>query len=737
MILINQVANSWWAWMGPMLWQVSLLIIIIGAIDLAIKKWAWPQVRYALWLLIILKLLIPPSWSLPSAVISRVHNQARHQIEQQLDKAFVTKEDPSRAAITPLTESPHSKFTASPNITSDISQDSPSQTAAVRPAWQVYALGIWLIGIALFIVLLSKRIAKLRRWHQEQEEKQTIPPWFHKLLVQTAQKLRIDRLPAIVFSDQAVTPAVYGLFRPVLLLPENYPDSLSQEEAEHVLLHELAHLKRGDLWLHGITLMLQIVYWFNPLLVWMQKQMKHVREICCDMTIANVLREKTKSYRQTLVNTARELLTESVEPGMGLLGVFEEPFRLVARLRWLEKKTWQNRKLMTATVSCIFLVMVACVLPMADLKTEAAKTASGEQEELTSPTSNSPEENFDLDVTIKQIDTLYAVVLPQMGSPDHFEQAFDRLQKLVKQFGIKPQGDPFGRYFMDSEDVAAEQYTWEIGLPVAVGTKVEPPLEIIHVYDQQVACATVEGIKLTDSVWPQFIAAIKAMGYIPAFPPAKEIWRGASKGKEFWWVTEMQIPVFNLEEGYPGLRIFQKETEPFLAVVLPMRGSYGQHPEARERLKNYLQQKGITPAGPYFGMYFSDAAKVPRPHYYWEVGCPLKAEIPVDPPFELREIERFMVATAQLPGPTDLEYPWPALILQMIIKGYMPAGPAMEIWHADSPEFGLDNSGTELRIPVIKMEDLGEAMAEWGESFADEMKKAAEKKEAKKNPEKN
>jgi beta-lactamase regulating signal transducer with metallopeptidase domain/effector-binding domain-containing protein len=723
MTLINQLASNWWAWMGPMLWQVSLLIIIISAIDLSIRKWAWPQVRYALWLLVILKLLIPPSWSLPSGVISRVHNQAKHQIAQQLDKAFLSNEDPSHAATASLRESPQKKFNAYPTFKSNITQDSSSQTTAVKPVWQVYALGIWIAGIVLFILLLAKRIAKLRRWHQIQEERQTIPPWFHKILVETAQKFGIERLPAIVFSDQAVTPAVYGLFRPVLLLPESYPDSLSKEEAEHVLLHELAHLKRGDLWLHGITLMLQIVYWFNPLLIWMQKQMKHVREICCDMTIANVLREKTKSYRQTLVNTARELLTESVEPGMGLLGVFEEPFRLVARLRWLEKKTWQNRKLITATVSCIFLFMVACILPMADLETEPEATISEKQEELIPPAEVSPGENFDLNITIKKTESLYAVVLPQLGSPDHFEQAFTHLHELLKQTNITPQGYPFARYFMDSEEGAGEMYTWEIGIPVTKGTKVNPPLEIIHVYNQQVASATVQGIKMTDSIWPQFIEAIKDKGYIPAFPPAVEIWKGESQEKEFWWQTEMQIPVFNLEKGYPNLEVSIKETQSFFAVILPMKGSYGQHPQAQEWLKNYIQQKGIMPTGPYFGMYYSDAAKVPRPLYYWEVGCPVKAGTQVDPPFETRQIESSTVATAVLPGPTEMEYPWPALILQMIIRGYMPAGPALELWHGNSPEFGQDISGTELRIPIIKMEDLGEAMAEWGESFAEEMEK--------------
>ena len=66
-------------------------------------------------------------------------------------------------------------------------------------------------------------------------------------LIDTSERLGLERVPAIVFSDEAVAPAVYGLFRPVLLLPADYTESLSPEEAEHVLLHELAHLKRGDL----------------------------------------------------------------------------------------------------------------------------------------------------------------------------------------------------------------------------------------------------------------------------------------------------------------------------------------------------------------------------------------------------------------------------------------------------------------------------------------------------------
>ncbi|MCP4657751.1 MAG: M56 family metallopeptidase [bacterium] len=372
---LNQIAEAWWGWIGPMLWQVSLLILLIGAIDLVIGRWAWPQVRYALWLLILVKLLIPPSWSLPTSLVSRSRPWAREQIVRlwELEPGLSEEGRPAeRPAI------PSAAGGASPAAPSSLPQRQGAPARAAGPpslVWQAYVMGTWILGMGLFIVLLALRIAKLRRWHRQQVERQTIPPWFHELMVGTARRLRLERLPAIVFSDEAVTPAVYGVFRPVLLLPAHYTDSLSREEAEHVLLHELAHLKRGDLWLNGLCLLLQIVYWLNPLLIWVHRQMKHVRELCCDLTVANLLREKTERYRRTLLDTARELLSESPEPGMGLLGVFEEPFRLVARLRWLEKESWRGRRWMRATSWLVTLVVVSLFLPMGTVATEPASRA--------------------------------------------------------------------------------------------------------------------------------------------------------------------------------------------------------------------------------------------------------------------------------------------------------------------------------------------------------------------------
>ena len=149
-------------------------------------------------------------------------------------------------------------------------------------------------------------------------------------------------------------------------MPAKKFKNMSTQDTEHILLHELAHIKRGDLLVHAVWMLVQIVYWFNPLLWMIRRTLQNLRELCCDATVATLLRENTVHYRQTLLETARQLLAEPVDPGLGLLGLFENNNWLVTRLQWLEKNTWKNRPLRIATIIALVAIMTTCVLPMAN-----------------------------------------------------------------------------------------------------------------------------------------------------------------------------------------------------------------------------------------------------------------------------------------------------------------------------------------------------------------------------------
>ncbi|MEW5902320.1 MAG: M56 family metallopeptidase, partial [Acidobacteriota bacterium] len=272
---INQIAQSWWGWMGSMLWQVSLLILIVTALDFVLRRWAWPQVRYTLWLFVLIKLVIPPTWTLPSSLVSRWQPLVQARTEERLGvylRAPAAGESLQMSLSIPGSKTPS---VAAGEPAGQLGQTQPAESSSLPPSrtlgWKAIVMLAWILGIGLFVTLLAHRISRLRRWHKKQVEKKIIPVWYYELLVETTKRLKLGRLPGIVFSKNAKAPAVYGMFRPVLLLPASYLDSLSREDAEHVLLHELAHLQRGDLWLHGLCLLLQIVYWFNPLLIWTRR----------------------------------------------------------------------------------------------------------------------------------------------------------------------------------------------------------------------------------------------------------------------------------------------------------------------------------------------------------------------------------------------------------------------------------------------------------------------------------
>jgi effector-binding domain-containing protein len=139
-------------------------------------------------------------------------------------------------------------------------------------------------------------------------------------------------------------------------------------------------------------------------------------------------------------------------------------------------------------------------------------------------------------------------------------------------------------------------------------------------------------------------------------------------------------------------------TEAWHAVVLPMKGSYLQHQEAFGRLASYLAGRGIAPAGPPFGRYFSDPS-VGEANLVWEVGFQIPADVTVEAPYELRDLPAALAAVKVHRGPIEeLGSAWGAMIAWIMGNGYQVAGPAMQVFKGDmatSPE-------VEMRLPVQK-----------------------------------
>ena len=404
---INHIAGLWFSGATAMFWQVGVLIILIGCVDLIIRRWAWPQLRYALWLMVLLKLVLPPTISLSTSVTSGLEPFARQMAAKEIQRENLNATTATILANleAAVAETPVEVVSSRDIVTeqkpavvvtgSELMTGESLNTAYIKLTWQAYVMAVWLAGMFVLGGWLIIKLLHLRKEDHRLARTASLPESFYDSLARCAGRLELRRVPKAVLTRRVACPAVFGVIRPVLLMPVGYLSNMTRSDTEHMLLHELAHIKRGDLWVHGFYMLLQIVYWYNPLLWLVRRQMHHLRELCCDATVARLLKERISEYRQTLIDVARRYLTKPMEPGLGLLGLFEDSNRLLVRLNWLKKETWRYQKMKKLTIITTIVLMLAFVLPMAQAQdkpaTEPSSAETVKAEEQTSQSENTAE----------------------------------------------------------------------------------------------------------------------------------------------------------------------------------------------------------------------------------------------------------------------------------------------------------------------------------------------------------
>ena len=95
---------------------------------------------------------------------------------------------------------------------------------------------------------------------------------------------------------------VAGL-RPRLIIPRDLWKTLDEPQRSTLVVHELAHLKRGDHLVRFLELVVTALYWWHPLLWWIRQSLRDAEEQCCDAWVVWAFPEAAKSYAETLLDT--------------------------------------------------------------------------------------------------------------------------------------------------------------------------------------------------------------------------------------------------------------------------------------------------------------------------------------------------------------------------------------------------------------------------------------------------
>ncbi len=148
----------------------------------------------------------------------------------------------------------------------------------------VTIVGLWLLAALVALVRLTISLLHLERL---KHDALPLAVDYRSHMSRWTQASKGGRGVRLCRSPEIAVPIAVGLFDAMILVPETLIEELSPEDVDRILLHELAHLRRGDDWINAIERITQALFFFNPGIQWIVGQLDLEREVVCDDWVLN------------------------------------------------------------------------------------------------------------------------------------------------------------------------------------------------------------------------------------------------------------------------------------------------------------------------------------------------------------------------------------------------------------------------------------------------------------------
>jgi TonB family protein len=203
--------------------------------------------------------------------------------------------------------------------------------------WQLAIPALMAAGTILRCGGLTAGLWRLSRYRRS--------AWIFSDTVRQAIALTGTLCP-VAFSDRAHSPVAFGVFRPVILVPETF-SALAQEAQLAILCHELLHVRRND-WLAALAEELcAALFWFQPAIQVLLADIRLAREQVVDGQTVDLTRSKA-SYVEALVAIAAEPFGAAISPAP----MFLQRRNLKSRVTFLLEELYMSKtKMVFANVS--------------------------------------------------------------------------------------------------------------------------------------------------------------------------------------------------------------------------------------------------------------------------------------------------------------------------------------------------------------------------------------------------
>lgn len=305
-------------WMSLAGSTMSLVLFAAGRLG---RKVIPQTVLYYLWLLVLLRMVLPLPGLLPVS----------QELSQPVAVVAVSDQQASQPAPSWENETAGAE---------EVIRQSPKVSL-----WEA-ATAVWLAG---FLLSLGRKAISYFRFRRE-VEKCSIPAG--EMERKSLDTLSGGRKPALLRCTAIHTPMLLGIIRPVLLLPAQIEDD---QTLAWIFRHELTHFRRQDILYKWFAAVVFALHWFNPLTIWMGRELAMRCEGSCDEQVVKGLgQEERKTYGKTLIALAGQEISREVPLTTGMsLGKKQLKNRLLGILN-------QRQNAAVALVLTLLLMIALC-----------------------------------------------------------------------------------------------------------------------------------------------------------------------------------------------------------------------------------------------------------------------------------------------------------------------------------------------------------------------------------------
>ncbi len=294
-------------------WQGTAVAVVLAAL-VAVLNIKRPSVRYASSLLAFLLMSVCPvvTWFVVLDFGVRGVSPALDQPREQL--AISASADPSNHGVRWPDTALHSSREPRSNVSDvDIETDGGRRPAAAlqgdvsETSWldrfrmyQPWIIGVWLCGVGVLSLRLLLGAIGIWRWRRAVEVlPDTIAPTIERLCATLSMQQ-----PRVRICRRVAEAVAVGLFKPMILLPAAWVTELPADMLEAVLAHELAHVRRLDLWVNLLQRIVETLLFYHPAVWWLSRRLRIERELCCDDLAVTATNNRLR-YAETLEYVAR------------------------------------------------------------------------------------------------------------------------------------------------------------------------------------------------------------------------------------------------------------------------------------------------------------------------------------------------------------------------------------------------------------------------------------------------